>query len=340
MKFLWPEALWLLALLPLLALGYVALVRRRRAAAQRLAGFGLVDAKPGWRAYLAPAIYLLALTVLILASARPTALITLPSQQRTLILSIDVSLSMRASDVSPSRIEAAQAAARDFVREQPADVRLGIVSFAGTALLIQPPTHDKEELIAAIDRLQLDRHTAIGSGIIMALATLYPDEGIDLETMVLGPRAGGSGKKSKNGPKEARPVPPGSNPNAAIILLTDGRRTTGPDPLDAARLAASHGVRVFTVGFGSTQGGPVAFEGYSIYMMYDEETLKAIAQLTNAEYFHAASSEELKKIYDTLTSRFVMEKSQTEITAFFALAGAVLVLAAAAVSLARSNRIL
>jgi Ca-activated chloride channel family protein len=135
-------------------------------------------------------------------------------------------------------------------------------------------------------------------------------------------------------------VPPGSNPNAAIILLTDGRRTTGPDPLDAARLAASHGVRVFTVGFGSTQGGPVAFEGYSIYMMYDEETLKAIAQLTNAEYFHAASSEELKKIYDTLTSRFVMEKTQTEITAFFALAGAVLVLAAAAVSLARSNRIL
>jgi Ca-activated chloride channel family protein len=247
---------------------------------------------------------------------------------------------MRASDVSPSRIEAAQAAARDFVREQPADVRLGIVSFAGTALLIQPPTHDKEELIAAIDRLQLDRHTAIGSGIIMALATLYPDEGIDLETMVLGPRAGGSGKKNKNAPKEVRPVPPGSNPNAAIILLTDGRRTTGPDPLDAARLAASHGVRVFTVGFGSTQGGPVAFEGYSIYMMYDEETLKAIAQLTNAEYFHAASSEELKKIYDTLTSRFVMEKTQTEITAFFALAGAVLVLAAAAVSLARSNRIL
>lgn len=340
MKFLWPEALWLLTLLPLLAAGYAAFRRRRHLAAQKLAGFGLVQTNSGWRAYVAPSLYLLALAVLILASARPTALITLPSQQRTLILAIDVSLSMRASDVLPSRLDAAQAAAREFIREQPSDVRIGIVSFAGTALLVQPPTRDKEELTAAIDRLQLDRHTAIGSGIIMALVTLFPDEGIDLESMVLGPR---SGKKSsaKAQPRQVKPpVPPGSNANAAIILLTDGRRTTGPDPLEAARMAATRGVRVFTVGFGSTQGGPVAFEGYSIYMMYDEETLKAIAELTNAEYFHAASSEELKKIYDTLTSRFVMEKAETEITAFFALAAAVLVLAAAGLSLLRANRIL
>ena len=335
MRFLWPEALWLLAALPLVAAGYALVVRRRRAAAQRLAGFGLISTGTGWRAHLAPALYLLALAVLVLASARPTALITLPSQQRMLILAIDVSLSMRASDVLPSRLEAAQAAARDFVKEQPADVLIGIVSFAGTALLIQAPTRDKDALTGAIDRLQLDRHTAIGSGIIAALAALYPDDGIELEDFVLGPRA-----KKKGPPRELKPVPPGSNPNAAIILLTDGRRTIGPMPLDAARMAAERGVRIFTVGFGSPQGGPVAFEGYSIYMMYDEETLKAIAELTNAEYFHAASSEDLRKIYDALTSRFVMERTETEITAFFALAAAALVLAAAAFGLLRGNRIL
>ncbi len=337
MRFLWPEALWLLAVLPLLGAVYAAIVRRRRAAAeQRFAGFGLARTKPGWRADVAPALYLLALAVLILASARPTALLTLPSHQRTMILAIDVSLSMRASDVLPSRLAAAQAAARDFVREQPSDMRIGIVSFAGTAQLIQQPTRDKEDLLAAIDRLQLDRHTAIGSGIIAALAALFPDDGIELEDYVLGPRT----PKKKGPPREVRRVPPGSNPNAAIILLTDGRRTIGPMPLDAARMAADRGVRIFTVGFGSSQGGPVSFEGYSIFMMYDEETLKAIAELTNAEYFHAASSEELRKIYDSLTSRFVMEKAETEITAFFALAAAVLVLAAAGFSLLRANRIL
>jgi Ca-activated chloride channel homolog len=337
-KFLWPQALWLLAALPLLGAAYAALARRKRAAAQRLVGLGLLAAQPDWRAHIAPALYLVALAVLILASARPTALVTLPSHQRTLILAIDVSLSMRASDVAPSRIGAAQAAARDFVREQPSDVRIGIVSFAGTALLVQPPTRNRDDLIAAIDRLQLDRHTAIGSGMIMALATLFPDDGIDLESMVLGPRSGRSPAR-KAAPRKAAPVPPGSNPHAAIILLTDGRRTIGPDPLDAARMAAERGVRVFTVGFGSTQGGPVAFEGYSIFMMYDEETLKAIAELTGAEYFHAASAEELKKIYDSLTSRFILEKRDTEITAFFALAGALLVIAAAAFSLVRASRI-
>jgi Ca-activated chloride channel homolog len=335
-KFLWPQALWLLVVLPLLVAAYLGVLRRRRAAVERLAGFALADARPGWRAHIGPVLYLVALLVLILASARPTALITLPSQQRTLILAIDVSLSMRASDVLPSRLEAAQAAARDFVREQPSDVRIGIVSFAGTAVLVQPPTRDKDELLAAIDRLQLDRHTAIGSGIIAALAALYPDDGIELEDFVLGPRPA----KKKTPPHETKPVPPGSNPNAAIILLTDGRRTIGPMPLDAARMAADRGVRIFTVGFGSTQGGPVAFEGYSIYMMYDEETLKGIAELTHADYFHAASSDELRKIYDTLTSRFVLEKAHTEVTAFFALAGALLVIAAAALSLLRANRIL
>ena len=140
--------------------------------------------------------------------------------------------------------------------------------------------------------------------------------------------------------KSARPVRPGSNPNAAIILLTDGRRTIGPDPLQVARMAAERGVRVYTVGFGNAQGGPVSFEGYSIYMMYDEETLKAIAELTNAEYFHAASGAELKKIYDALAAKFVLNREETELTALFAAAAALLLAAGAGLSLAWFSRVL
>ena len=324
MKFLWPQALLALAALPILA----ALYLRRP-----LVGMpGIVAARPsGWRRHLPAVIYAAALIMAVLATARPTALVTLPSASRTIILAIDVSLSMRASDVQPSRIAAAQAAAREFVRDPPGDVKIGIVSFAGTAALIQQPTRDRDELVAAIDRLQLDRHTAIGSGIIVALAALYPKEGIDVESF-------GPGARPRR--NDAPPVPPGSNANAAIILLTDGRRTIGPDPLEAARLAADHGVRVYTVGFGNAQGGPVAFEGYSIYMMFDEETLKAIAQLTNAEYFSATSGGELKKIYDSLTSKFALAREETELTALFAAATAALLVLAAGLSAAWFSRIL
>jgi Ca-activated chloride channel homolog len=323
-KFLWPEALLALAGLPILALLYLRrpLVRMP----------GIVVARPSrWRRHLPAALYAAALAMAVLATARPTALITLPAASRTIILAIDVSLSMRASDVQPSRIDAAQAAAREFVRDPPGDVKIGIVSFAGTAAVVQQPTHERDELIAAIDRLQLDRHTAIGSGIIVALAALYPKEGIDVESFAPGARP------RRN---DARPVAPGSNANAAIILLTDGRRTIGPDPLEAARLAASHGVRVYTVGFGNAQGGPVAFEGYSIYMMFDEETLKAIAQLTNAEYFNATSGAELKKIYDSLTTKFALAREETELTALFAAAAAALLVLAAGLSAAWFSRIL
>src|ERR1051325_8884747 len=324
MKFLWPQALLLLIAVPLVAAAYWRRLQRAPL------GLAASDATR-WRAHIPAALFLLALVAAVLATARPTAMITLPSQSRTIVLAIDVSLSMRASDVEPNRLAAAQAAARDFIREQPGDVKIGIVSFAGTAAVIQQPTHDKDELLAAIDRLQLDRHTAIGSGIVVSLAALFPKDGIDVESM-------GPGAHAPK--KEVRPVPPRSNPNAAIILLTDGRRTIGPDPLQAARLAADRGVRVYTVGFGNAQGGPVSFEGYSIYMMFDEATLKSIAEITNAEYFNATSGAELKKIYDSLTAKFVLHREQTEITAFFAAAAALFLLVGAALSLAWFNRIL
>ena len=263
-----------------------------------------------------------------------------------MILAIDVSLSMRATDVEPSRLAAAQEAAKAFIQEQPTDVRTGIVSFAGTALLVQAPTHNREDLIGAIDRLELQRHTAIGSGIIMSLATIFPEAGIDLESAIFGsatPRYGRGiaiDQPKKAEAKPFTPVPPGSYASAAIVLLSDGRRTTGPDPLDAAKMAADRGVRVFTVGLGTPQGGMAGFEGgWSIYMRFDEETLRAIADVTRGEYFSASSAADLKKVYKALNTRFTLERKETEITALFTALAALLAAAAAALSLLWFNRL-
>jgi Ca-activated chloride channel family protein len=329
-------------------------VLRRKKQALRYANVGIVKAAIGpaqrFRRHIPPLLFLLALIGVLIAVARPSAIVTLPSDSRTVIMSMDVSLSMRATDVDPSRIVAAQTAAKEFVKELPADIKAGIVTFAGTAVLVQPPTHNREDLISAIDRFELQRHTAIGSGIIVALATLFPEEGIDLEQHVFGygfgSRDARSKDKGKDGErklkadkKDVKTVPAGSYKSAAIILLTDGRRTTGPDPMDAARMAADHGVRVFTVGFGSTGGGSVDIDGMSIYMRFDEETLKGSAGITQAEYFHAASAQDLKKIYESLNTKFALERKETEISALFAAAAALLAVASAVLSLLWFNRL-
>ena len=352
MSFIWPQYLWLLLLVPILVGAYVALLRRKKIAV-RFADLGIVKQAIGpgqaMRRHLPPALFLLALIAAIFAIARPSALVTLPSEGRTIVLAIDVSLSMRASDILPSRIVAAQAAARDFVQQVPGDVKVAIVTFAGTALLVQPPTRDREELVAAIDRFQLQRHTAIGSGIIVSLATIFPDEGINLENAVFGnnfgPRDGARKLPSERGPilkvekKETKIVPPGSFTSAAIILLTDGRRTTGPDPLDAARMAADHGVRVFTVGFGTTTGAPIDIDGMSVFMRFDEAALKGIAGITAAEYYHAASAADLKSIYENLNTRFALERRETEISALVTALAAVLAVAAGSLSLLWFGRV-
>jgi Ca-activated chloride channel family protein len=344
MNFLWPQMLWLLLAVPALAGAYVLLLRRKRAGAVRYASLGLVQQAIGAgqrvRRHVPPALLLVATIVAILAIARPTATVTLPSNQQTIILAIDVSLSMRAADVEPTRLEAAQAAARSFVQALPPGVRIGIVSFAGSAQVVQPPTRNREDLIDAINRFELQRHTAIGSGIIVSLAALFPEEGMDVEALTFGGslmRPGSKGvpfdKARGTEKKPFSPVPPGSYSSAAIILLTDGRRTTGPDPLDAAKMAADHGVRVYTVGFGTAEGATVGFEGWSIFMRFDEEALKSIADITKAEYFHARSAADLHKVYESLTTRLVLQREPTEITALFAAASAVLALAAALLSL-------
>jgi Ca-activated chloride channel family protein len=347
MKFLWPEMLWLLLLVPALVAGYFYLLRRKQQAALKYANLGMVKEAMGagqrLRRHIPPLLFLLALMAMLIAIARPTAVITLPSQYQTIILAMDVSGSMRAVDVQPNRLSAAQAAAKAFVAEQPSNVRIGVVSFAGTAAVVQMPTHSREDIIGAIDRFQLQRGTAIGSGIIVALATLFPDAGIDVSALIYG----GYGRRGmpldpagKAEKKEFKPVPPGSYTSAAIILLTDGQRTTGPDSLEAARMAADRGVRVFTVGFGTKSGETIGFEGWSMRVRLDEDTLKAIADLTRGQYFYAGTAIDLRKVYESLNSKFLLEKKDMEISALFAAGAAVIALVSALLSLLWFNRIL
>lgn len=180
MTFMWPNLLWLLLLVPLLVAAYVWLLRRRRKTALRYANLAIVKQAlgkgVGWRRHMPPALMLAAITVLIVAVARPAAVVELASSRATVILSMDVSGSMQANDIEPSRIVAAQEAAKAFIRNQPADVQIGIVAFAAAAVLVQTPTIDREALYQAINSFDLRRGTAVGSGVLVALATIFPDE--------------------------------------------------------------------------------------------------------------------------------------------------------------------
>ena len=351
MKFAWPEMLWLLALAPLLVALYAYLVSRKRKLAMRYASFAMLKDAMGassrFRRHIPPILFLLAIVSMIFAIARPSAVVTLPAQHETVVLAIDVSGSMRATDVEPNRLVAAQAAARTFVEEQPRSTRVAVVAFAATALVVQHPTQNREEILAAIDRLQLQRGTAIGSGIVVSLATIFPGTGITLDSVgndITGKRgplqAQSLDETPKAGKATVKPVPAGSFGSAAIILLTDGQRTTGPDPLEAARLAAERGIRIFTVGIGTPDGEIMGFEGWRMRVRLDEATLKNVSTITHGQYFYAGNAAELKKVYRSLNSRFVLEKKETEVSALFAALAALLAIASAMLSLLWFNRIL
>ncbi|MEO7245373.1 MAG: VWA domain-containing protein [Rubrivivax sp.] len=336
MSFQWPTLLWTLAALPLLVWLYVWLLRRRRRQTVRLASVAIarqaLGKGPGWRRHVPPLLMLLALAALLLATARPTATITLPLAQRTIILAMDVSGSMRAEDVKPNRLVASQEAAKSFVQGLPRDARVGVISFAGTAAVVQAPTTSREDVIAAIDRFQLQRATATGSALVLSVATLFPDDGIEIQH-ITGQRKFPGGPLGDEKPKKVfTPVEPGSYSSAAIIMLTDGQRTTGPDPLEAAKLAAERGIRVYTVGVGTKEGEIIGFEGWSMRVRLDEDTLKTVSSMTLGEYFYAGTAEDLKKVYESLSSRMVVERKETEISALFAALGALLTVLAAGLS--------
>ncbi len=348
LSFMWPEFLWLLLVVPLLVLVYIWLLQRRKKLTLRYASLAIVKEAMGarmhWRRHVPPALFLVAVTATLLAASRPLAVVTLPSDHATVMLAMDVSLSMRATDVKPNRLVAAQEAAKVFLQELPRGVRVGIVTFAGTAQVVQPATLNREDLVAAIDRFQMQRGTAIGSGIVVALSELFPDDGLDVGELTYGSGKRGTSiddaaKGAKKPKKEFVPVAPGSYESAAIVMLTDGRRTTGIDTLEAAKMAADRGVRVYSIGLGKVDGEVAGFEGWGMYMKLDESTLKAVAQTTQAEYFIASDAASLKKVYEKLSTRLQVDKKETEIAALLALLAAVLAIGAAALSLVWFHRI-
>lgn len=338
MNFLWPQYLWLMLAVLLLPLLYVWLLRRRGHVALRYSNVQAAReaSRRHWKRHLPPALLLLACAALLLATARPTAQLSLPWTRPTIMLAMDVSLSMRVTDVKPTRMAAAQDAAKTFLRDLPKNIDVGLVTFAGSAQVAQGATMDRAALTDAIDAFQMQYGTAIGNAIVLSVAELFPDHHIDLATMTLGPRQSARGRHELNlqpAPKQITPVAPGSYDSAAIILLSDGRRTTGVDTLEAAKLAAERGVRIYVVGLGTVDGEVLAAEGMAIYLRLDEPTLREVARMTGGEYHHAGTAEDLRSVYQNLGSRLQMQTRETELTGVLAMFAAALVAAAALLSM-------
>ncbi len=337
MYFLWPQYLWLMWLLPLLPVAYLWLLRRRAKVALRYSNLGLVRAAAAgrnWRRHVPPALILLACAILLLAAARPVAWVTLPWARSTILLAMDVSLSMRVTDVKPTRLAAAQEAAKLFLRELPKEIEVGLVTFAGSSQVAQAATLDRDALVVAIDAFKMQYGTAIGSAIVVSLAELFPDHHLDVGEMTYGsrPRGRSLDDKAKPPPKQITPVAPGSYSSAAIILLSDGRRTTGVDTLVAAKLAADRGVRIYVVGLGTVDGDASTPEGMPIYLRLDEPTMREVARMTAGEYHYAGTAEKLRSVYENLGSRRELQARETEISGLLALAAALVALTAAVLS--------
>ena len=333
MEFGWPALLWLLALAPTPMLANVAAARRRRraAAAGAAPAAALPPAPPvrAWRRAIPALLLSLALAVLVVAAARPSAQLTLPAPHEVVVLAIDISGSMRAADIAPDRIGAARAAAREFVLRQPVTTRIGLVAFAASASLVQAPTGDRQSVLDALDRLQLQQATAIGSGLLIALKAIEP--GLRFDLRAEDPRA-----DPEDWPE---PLAPGSNRSAAIVLLSDGESGTGPDPELAARIAAQRGVRVHTVGLGTAGGTVLGVEGWSMRVRLDEAGLRRIADLTLGEYFPAASAGELARVYRALDLKLGFERRRVELAGALSAAAALLLALSAGLSLAWFRRV-
>ncbi|WP_048438535.1 VWA domain-containing protein [Caenimonas sp. SL110] len=343
MLFLWPQTLWLLLALPLLPVAYLWLLRRRGKAALRYSTLNIVSAAAGsnWRRHIPPGLLLLALAAMLLAAARPMARIPLPWARSSIMLAMDVSLSMRVTDIKPTRLVAAQVAAKQFLRDLPKEIEVGLITFAGSSQVAQGTTLDREALVAAIDGFQMQMGTAVGNAIVLSLAEMFPDHGIDVGELTFGSRRTGRSLDDRNKPppKEITPVAPGSYKSGAIILLSDGRRTTGIDTLAAAKMAADRGVRIYVVGLGTVDGEASSIEGMPIYLKLDEPTLREVARMTGGEYHHAGTAEKLVHVYENLGSRMQVITRETELSGLFALASALLMFTAGLLSLVWFRRL-
>lgn len=327
MTFVWPWLLLTLGGIPLLWVAYRRLLRRRAARAAELATLGLVAGSPvaARRRHLAPVLFLGALALLLVALARPQATVSEPRREGTVVLAFDVSTSMAGKDVAPSRVEAAKAAARAFVDKQPATIRLAVVAFGSSAVIAQQPTDDHAPVLAAIDRLSPQGGTALGRGIQTSLSAIV-GKTVQLD--------------APDGSPEAKGQDLGYFGSAAVILLSDGENTDSPDPLAAAQLASTAGVRVYPVGIGSPRGTVLEVDGFQIETALDEPLLRSIATTTNGTYFQAVDAQALAKVYDSIDLSWTLRTRSIEVTALFAMAAAVLLLLGVGLSLSRSGQVI
>jgi Ca-activated chloride channel family protein len=312
------------------------MLRRRRRYAVRYSSLTLVrEALPRYsrlRRYLPTALFLLALAGLVMAVARPVAIVSVPTGRATIILAMDVSGSMCSTDIPPNRLEAAQAAAMSFIESQKSNTQIGIVAFAGYAELVLMPTTDQEVLADAIDSLIPGRWTAIGSAVLESLDAIAEIDGT--VTPILSDELPGV---------EPTPVPRGAYAPSIVVLLTDGASNRGPRPLEAAQEAVDRGVRVYTIGYGTAEGGRMDCGQGQSFMRgqfsgsqgwgggggrfrrgIDEETLKEIADMTGGTYYSAESADELQAVFRELPTYLIARHETMEVSVVFVAVGALL----------------
>jgi Ca-activated chloride channel family protein len=303
-------------LVPLCVGLYLRLQQRRRQFATNYGTLGFVQeaaGRPlGWRRHLPPALFLAGLTILLIAVARPQAVVSLPKEEGTVILAFDVSGSMAAEDMQPTRMEAAKVAAREFVERQPASVQVGIVAFSDGGLTVQAPTNDQDAVLDSINRLAPQRGTSVGYGILVSLNTIAISAG---QAPLL------DSNMTPVPTLTPEPLPEGTYLPAVIVLLSDGENNEAPDPLAAAQTAADYGVRIYTVGIGSAAGTTLTVNGFTVHTQLNEAVMQQIAQLTEGVYYTAETQEELHTVYENLDTQFVIEPETMEVTSLFAGAG-------------------
>jgi len=272
------------------------------------------------------ALFLAGFAVMVVALARPQGVVSLPRQEGTVILAFDVSGSMAADDLKPTRIAAAKAAAIDFVQQQPSSVAIGVVAFSDSGLSVQAPTNDQASVLSAINRLAPERGTSLGEG-IRARCRPSRSPSHRRAELLQQPHA-----RSRPTPTPT-PVPAGTHTSAVIVLLSDGENNESPDPATVAQAAADQGIRIFTVGLGSPAGTTVNLNGFQVHTQLNEPLLQQIADTTQGSYFRAEDAAQLHSIYANLDTRLIVEPQKIEVTSLFAGAGILLLAAGGMTSL-------
>jgi Ca-activated chloride channel family protein len=321
MSFASPWILVVLAVIPAIVAAYVSSSRRRARRAEELARQGLVmtssSARIGRKRHVPFAFFALALTVLVVALARPQTNLTTPRREGTVILAFDVSNSMKATDLQPTRIEAAQTAARAFVEKQPSTIRIGVVAFGDGAVIVQQPTSTQSDVIAAINRLSVDGGTSLGQGLFESLNAIA-GKPLTIDQAALSSDSG--------------QVDIGYFGSAAIVLLSDGENNGQPDPLTVASVASTAGVHIDTIGIGTEQGTVVDIGGFSVATALDSDLLTQIASATDGKYYQASDAATLADVYKSIHLEFKTKTEHTEVTALFTAAGTLLLVVGALLS--------